>query len=275
VFDFNGDGRDEVVYRDECWLRVYDGRNGDVLFAFSVTNGTCTDGVVVADVDTDNHADIVSPAYPAGGGMGYICAAEPETGDAHEGQNTGVYIFSDPDDRWMPSRAVWNQHDYHITNVEDDLSIPVDEPHNWESWNNYRVNVQGTLTDIVPAPDLTSRWYAMADAKTDCKSTWVLVAEVCNRGTDVVHAGREGTFFDGDPGAGGERVCSVTTATTLGPGACEKVSCEWNDPPDGEVRLVFVADDDGAGAGDLDECHERNNAFEIRAACPGPLEVPQ
>ena len=28
VFDFSGDGEAEVVYRDECWLRVFSGRSG-------------------------------------------------------------------------------------------------------------------------------------------------------------------------------------------------------------------------------------------------------
>lgn len=275
VFDFNGDGRDEAVYRDECWLRVYDGVQGDILFAFSVTNGTCTDGVVVADVDPDGHADIVSSAYPAGGSMGDVCTTESTTGDPHQGQNTGVYVFTDADNRWMPSRSVWNQHAYHITNVEDDLSIPLVEPHNWESWNNYRVNVQGSVPNSVPAPDLTSRWYATADPRTDCKGLWVLVAEMCNRGTDVVYAGRKGTFYDGDPGAGGDAVCTVETTQSLGSGACEKVSCDWTDPPDREIQLVFVADADGNRAGDLEECFERNNAFEIRAQCPGPVQTPQ
>jgi len=40
VFDFNGDGQAEVVYRDECWLRVYDGKTGLVRFASSITSGT-------------------------------------------------------------------------------------------------------------------------------------------------------------------------------------------------------------------------------------------
>ena len=28
VFDFNSDGKPEAVYRDECWLRVYNGADG-------------------------------------------------------------------------------------------------------------------------------------------------------------------------------------------------------------------------------------------------------
>ena len=32
VFDLDGDGNFEVIYRDERALRIYDGRNGQVLF---------------------------------------------------------------------------------------------------------------------------------------------------------------------------------------------------------------------------------------------------
>jgi hypothetical protein len=33
IFDFEADGRSEVVYGDECFVRVYDGQSGDVLFS--------------------------------------------------------------------------------------------------------------------------------------------------------------------------------------------------------------------------------------------------
>src|SRR5581483_2317748 len=53
VFDFNGDGRAEVVYRDECWLRVYDGVTGKAIFARAITSGTALELPVIADVDND------------------------------------------------------------------------------------------------------------------------------------------------------------------------------------------------------------------------------
>ena len=32
VFDFDGDGKAEAVYADECFLRIYSGTNGEVLY---------------------------------------------------------------------------------------------------------------------------------------------------------------------------------------------------------------------------------------------------
>src|SRR5690606_33652073 len=54
VLDFEGDGAAEVVYADECFLWVYDGRTGDVLFATPTTSFTATEAPVVADVDGDD-----------------------------------------------------------------------------------------------------------------------------------------------------------------------------------------------------------------------------
>ena len=38
VFDFEGDGSAEVLYNDECFLRVYNGRDGTTVFAYPVTD---------------------------------------------------------------------------------------------------------------------------------------------------------------------------------------------------------------------------------------------
>ncbi|MCA9697457.1 MAG: hypothetical protein KC431_08025, partial [Myxococcales bacterium] len=53
VFDFEGDGKAEVVYSDECFLRVLDGSTGELRFAASNTTFTATEALIVADVDGD------------------------------------------------------------------------------------------------------------------------------------------------------------------------------------------------------------------------------
>lgn len=72
IFDFDGDGKAEAIYADECFLRVYDGTSGDVLFSSFRTSGTWLENPVVADVDKDDNTEIVvNSAYsllcPAGG----------------------------------------------------------------------------------------------------------------------------------------------------------------------------------------------------------------
>lgn len=67
VFDFNADGRAEVVYGDECYVRVYDGLTGDVLFSQARFSSTWEENPIVADVDGDSAAEIVM-------GMSNVCA---------------------------------------------------------------------------------------------------------------------------------------------------------------------------------------------------------
>ena len=62
LFDFNGDGRQEIAYRDDCWLRFLDAVDGEVLFALAMSSTTIQDGAVIADVDQDGHADLVVPS---------------------------------------------------------------------------------------------------------------------------------------------------------------------------------------------------------------------
>lgn len=59
IFDFEADGRAEAVYGDECFVRVYDGRNGTVLFSQSRSSCTWYENPVIADVDGDYNAEIV------------------------------------------------------------------------------------------------------------------------------------------------------------------------------------------------------------------------
>jgi hypothetical protein len=59
VFDFNADGQAEVVYGDECYVRVYDGGSGEVIFSQARYSSTWEENPTVADVDGDSAAEIV------------------------------------------------------------------------------------------------------------------------------------------------------------------------------------------------------------------------
>lgn len=65
VFDFEGDGTSEVVYGDECFTRVYNGKTGDVIFSQYRSSCTWYENPIVADVDGNFRADLVSPSNRA------------------------------------------------------------------------------------------------------------------------------------------------------------------------------------------------------------------
>ncbi len=62
VFDFEGDGRAEVVYADECFTRVYDGTSGQVMYSRFRRSCTWYENPIIADVDGDFNAEIVVPS---------------------------------------------------------------------------------------------------------------------------------------------------------------------------------------------------------------------
>ncbi|MBQ9818535.1 MAG: VCBS repeat-containing protein, partial [Proteobacteria bacterium] len=59
AFDFDGDGKIEIVYGDECFSRVYNGRTGEVLFSSFRNSGTSLEYPTIADVDGDGSTEIV------------------------------------------------------------------------------------------------------------------------------------------------------------------------------------------------------------------------
>ena len=126
VFDFDGDGSSEVVLHDHTYMRVFRGTDGEELLKIFLTGPTAVEYAVVADVDADGHAELVVPS----GGI----ASYEET--------HGIRVYGGLDNDWVRTRKIWNQHAYHVTNVNSDSTIPVVEQHNWLSpgLNNYRQN---------------------------------------------------------------------------------------------------------------------------------------
>ncbi|WP_341502516.1 putative Ig domain-containing protein [Gallaecimonas sp. GXIMD4217] len=123
VFDFNADGRAEIVYADEVKLRIFDGPTGEVLYQVANTSDTTYELPVIVDADNDGHAEIV-----------VIANNYARSGYA------GIRVFEEPNDRWAPTRGIWNQHAYHIDNVNDDGSIPRTLANSWLSHNTFRLN---------------------------------------------------------------------------------------------------------------------------------------
>lgn len=306
VFDFNSDGRAEVVYGDECYVRIYDGRSGEVLFSQARFSSTWEENPIVADVDGDNSAEIVmpmsGPCVPAycpewdpifrglrcdvdgdcpGGpcrdglcrctmdaecGATYSCTA-PLAGTPGAGQvcrarhrdcQPGLRIYRDARDRWAPSRPLWNQHAYQVTNVLDDGRIPRSSTAraNWRTpgLNNFRQNVQGSLRDA-PGADLT---VGRLSAVCEGPSTRMR-AEACNRGRAPLDANITVIFRHGS----GRELCRLRTREPIRPGVCTPVECVAPVPAEGRFEAVVDPDDS------LGECTENNNLASGLADCIG------
>ena len=250
VFDFEADGVAEVVYRDQFFLRVLRGSDGQVQFALPMSSCTWTEYVLVADVDNDHHAEVVS-------GANWSCGLGPQT---------GLYLIENAEDNWVRTRPLWNQHAYHVTNVNDDLTIPVHPVTNWRTpankpFNNFRQNLPGNGEDPLALADLTASYLRFS-----CDSEGVhATVRVGNGGAASAPAGFTVAFYDGDPTAGGSLLGSGATAS-LAPGAFEDVSITF--PPAGTTRLCVVVDEAHLGGGAVAECDETNNTHHANYTAP-------
>ena len=116
VMDMDNDGYNEVVYLDGARVfHVWDGRDGTVKLETpsGESGGSSQSSLpIFADVDGDGHAELVTiGAY----------ALNPDL----------IRVYESPQDDWPPMRAIWNQNAYHVTNINDDGTVPQFERPHW------------------------------------------------------------------------------------------------------------------------------------------------
>ena len=241
VFDFNGDGVSEVIYSDELRLRIYDGPTGNVLFETCNTTATLIENPVVADVDNDGHADIVavSNAY------GKTCDSTKQS---------GIRIFGDTQGKWVRTRRVWNEHAYHVTNVNEDGSIPQQEAANYSSagLNNFRQNKQpgGEFS----APD------AVVTIAPKCAGEYGLLATVQNIGEAALPAGVVVGFYEGS-GPPGTPLGKQSTTRVLYSLDSETLFLPLSSTPSGTV--FAIVDDTTTPHPEWTECRTDNNQSKV------------
>jgi len=253
VFDFDADGAAEAIYADECFLRIYEGATGVVLYSAARSSGTTYENPVIVDVDGDYRTEIVSAVNNYSVTLG-CPATDPLFPSAVFAQNHGIVVLRDEQDRWAASRPVWNQHAYAVTHIGDRGATPQSSAvaPNWQdpALNNFRQNVQGGLTAL-GEPDLTAGGEV---GTVMCVGTVATIdARVCNRGTLPMVGGTEVAFYNGS--LTGPELCRATIPLALGVGECMVVSCDAD--LGGQTIDVFVmVDPDGLTT----ECYEANNA---------------
>lgn len=256
VFDFEGDGIAEVVYGDECYMRVYRGSDGMVLLRIPSVSATIHEYPLVADVDGDGNSEIVIVANDRSAGLRSQCiSADP----SWSGARRGVFVYGDTRDQWVGTRRIWNQHAYHVTNVLGSGAVPAAEMDNWTrpGLNNYRQNTQGE--GVFNAPDL--KVLALEVVLAGCPDSVTLRARITNEGNLGAPSGVPVSFYTGTPAMLGTLLGTALTTVPLLPGATTVVEL-GSVPLTGTPPFAFVAvvDDDGTGVGIVTECDEDDNA---------------
>jgi hypothetical protein len=251
VFDFEGDGKAEVIYGDECFLWVFDGTTGAVRYATSHTSFTGTEASLVADVDGDGRAEIVMVTNGAdpGPSPGWGClnaSGQPVTlngatwvpSTLPNKSYRGIVVLGDSAHSWVGTRTLWNQHTYHVSNICDDRdsacgppdvygSIPKVEATNWSlPWlNDFRQNVQDK--GLFDAPDAT------VSLTVDCTTPLTAHVAVRNIGVASLPAGVKAGVYKGTTLVG-----QVTTTHALFPGQTEELAVTLDPSVTGSDTLV-------------------------------------
>ncbi len=230
-YDLNNDGALEILFADQTTFTIFDGKTGAELYVDpSHRSGTVFEYPTVADLDADGHSEIV--IVNNGGGPGVLVAYE------HNGSG------------WPAAGSTWAVHDFAITNINADGSVPTHPDPYWTKYNVYRARV---AADDPSMPDIT---VAITDqCIADCDFGPVTVGvQVGNAGGADIDAGRVLNLYADDDA--GERLVASHTLPLI-PAGTLLDGVEFNLTPADIGRYGWIArvDEDEV----LNECNETNN----------------
>jgi len=236
-YDFNGDGALEVLYADQGTFYIWDGATGTLHFSDgNHASGTIFEYPTVADVDNDGSAEVViSHNYGFGSGA-----------------YTGITVFGHGGDGWPKSGTTWHVHDFAVTNINPDGTVPKSPDPSWTKYNVFRAR---PAVDDPATGDLS---IAITDVCVVCDRDLARVAlQVRNHGGADIDAGTPWALYSVD----NEEVLITSGTLSNIPAGLEaagwEVEIQASDWGRGGIRAVV--DDDGTGASYVSECDETNN----------------
>ncbi|TVQ92072.1 MAG: VCBS repeat-containing protein [Deltaproteobacteria bacterium] len=260
IFDFNGDGRSEIVFADERALYVYSVKTDSALQPWerfetiledtNHKSWTIHEYPLVADVDGDGKAEIIVPNAHIPSWPGYY----------------GIYVLGAADDDWVSSRMVWNQHAYHVTNVGEEgqvgYSSPNYLPHFTGDTNDFRNQAPGEF-GAKAAPNLSLR--AEPPCQEDCGDIQVVV-QVQNEGAFITVGPTIEVSLYGENGSARTLIETQEVGINVPPGFVTPGIVFDVSGWSAYERLVAVVDDPAltpSGWGRAKECDEDNNEIQI------------
>lgn len=258
VFDFDCDGKAQVVYRDENNLYVWDGETGAVNASIPCGSATRSEFPTIVDVDADGQVNIVC-----------ACAA------SNQGGAGKVKAFNSSTNQWVGSRTVMNQHSYFVTNINDDLSIPVQQQNHALLPKINGFLGQSAVYDInwnstcIPLSDIN----VTIDSVIYCQKPDSVVLEitVCNIGSKVTTPPINISTYNGNPLSGGTLITTILFNNPIAVDSCLPISLSlpYNA---GGTWYVFV-NDNGSNPADAPqnvfmECDSSNNSASVVVNMP-------
>ena len=214
AFDFNGDGINEVVYRDEDSLRIISGPSGLNLATFPCGAVTGSEYPIVVDINNDAEAEI-------------ICTCGTET---YNSNNDGkLKAFHAENDPWVNTRNLWNQYPYFIVNINNDMTVPLQQQahHNVGSpplGSTGRLNT--FLKQVGPFDNNGDRVFPAADIVADVEEITIngcdgnhtsipVTIELKNLGDLFLPVNTDYSFYIGDPEGNGVYLGTYQTTVPI------------------------------------------------------------
>jgi gliding motility-associated-like protein len=251
VFDFDCDGLAQVVYRDENNLFVWDGATGNVIASIPCGSATRSEFPTIVDVDGDGQVNIV-------------CACATGNG----GSAGKVKAFNSSTNQWVGSRKVMNQHAYCVVNVNDDLSIPIQQQNHALLPKLNGFLAQSAIFDVnwsttcIPLANVTVEINSVIYCQKP--DTVIVGLKICNIGSKVTTSPTNVSVYNGDPLSGGTLISLFPLASTILADSCSYDTVLVPFTGTSATFYVYVNDDGSspaaAPATGFTECDSSNNS---------------
>lgn len=197
AFDFNNDGILEIVHRDEKALNIIDGFNfpPKIIASIPCLSGTWNEMPIVGDFRNLKQSNIC-----------VSCGFVPY-------DITGkLTIFGPPDSSapWAPARGIWNQYNYHVLNINDDLTVPRVQKNN-ATYKNGRYNNFYVQESLLDSNGIYRRPAASLYGNLDCinydpiSDLYTAYFNLYNKpdASQAADTGIPVAFYNGNPESGG------------------------------------------------------------------------
>lgn len=230
AFDFEGDGRLELVYGDELALTIRDGRTGSLRYTdASHTSRTAHEYPIIADLDDDGRPELVVP-----------------NGGSHSGSPaTGFYVLEGTSPLWLGGPSDWNQHAFDGVSPEG-AATPSDRFRSADK-NPYGA---GQATNLVGYAE-----WCPADSSEEAGQLHMALANV---GAAKVRSGVPATLYAVDSDGREETLLELSTPEPLEPGGLHVFEPREFDHAEEADTLLWRVDD-ASGVETVRECDETDN----------------
>lgn len=259
LFDFNGDGKSEIVYRDEQFLYIINGTDGSVFNQQPCISRTNREYPIVSDVDADGSTELCVP-----------CISNDNVDQSNF--NSGAFletpsqirVYKSASEPWVPARRLWNQHGYFNVNVNDDLTIPrVQQKHHLvfssgscttgpnrplNSFLNQSPFLNSLGCPTYASPDLAHVPNSLTVVPPTCPGqNFTISFQITNRGDIQLDGAVPITFYNGNPSLAGAVKLNTVFAPLVAfkPNNVFTVSNATVNGPGGPFTLYIVLNDGG------------------------------